>query len=365
MAPWLRTELAHLAPLPGYTRFEGTPTRQEVARQAAYKLDANENLLLPRELVTRLLHEVAEELDMRLYPGPEVEELRTALARHLHVPVDSVLLGSGSSQPLDLLTVTFLRRGSRAVSVSPTFSVYEVRTRLARAEFVAVPLHADFTLNLDALVAAARQARVVFLSSPNNPTGNQFSLDAVKTLCEATPGLVVLDEAYVDFAACDGLPLLGRYPNLVILRTFSKALGIANLRLGYMLADPSLARPFREKIQYPYAVSGLAARLATKLLARPTALRRVIDAVKAERRRLVTALRAIRGVRVFPSDANFVFIAVGAKLDRLYRRCLADGILIRRFGDVQQQRGCARISVGGARANRRLVGIVAKIVGGR
>lgn len=362
---WLRTRLAALAPLPGYSRFEGTPTAQEVARRAEYKLDANENILLPRDLLVRLLREVAEEVDIRLYPGEDVDGLAKAIARQLQVPVQSVLLGSGSSQPLDFLATTLLRPGTRAVSVTPTFGIYEIRSRLAGAQFLSVPLRPDFTLDLDRLLVAARTARLVFLSSPNNPTGNQFPLDAVEALCKTTAGVVVLDEAYVDFAERSGLVLLRRYPNLVILRTFSKALGLANLRLGYMVADPMLARPFREKVQYPYAVSALTARLALRLLAHSVEIQRAIALIKAERRRLFTALTEMPAIRVFPSDANFLFIVLGAQLQRIYEACLQNGIVLRKFGDVLPYRGCVRVTVGPPEANDRFLHIVGQSSRGR
>lgn len=345
MKDWFDKRLEELALAEGYplpwveAGSDGIPTRG--------KLDANENGYIPEALLASLVREVARELDPRFYPAQEYTAVVSALAATTGFPEDHILLGSGADQLIALLCDIFLGPATTAVSVTPTYSFYRIRSRLTGARFVEVPLRSDFSLDVERMrkELSASTARLLFLCSPNNPTGNPLARRDVERLVADGSALVVVDEAYVEYAEETLADLVRQYDNVVILRTMSKAWGLAGMRLGYMIGRPRLIRLFAEKVQYPYPLNAFALRLAVKLLARHSVVGRAVEALKAERERLRHRLTEL-GLTVFPSQTNFLLFAAGDRAEAILSALADRGIRIKLVGDVLGWSGCLRMTVG-------------------
>ncbi len=355
MNTWWERRLDELEALEGYP----VPEADELSEG---KLDANENVLLARSLLTALAQRAVEALDPRFYAVEDARALVRDLGRHLGIDAAHIVLGSGGDQLIDLVARTFLEAGATAVTIAPTYSFYRIRCALVGARVIEVPLREDFSLDLEALRRMAHGARVLFLCSPNNPTGNQFPLAEVEQLAREFSGLLVVDEAYVEFAAETALPLLARSANVILLRTFSKAFGLAGMRLGYLLAPPRLSRIFAEKVQYPYPVNAFAVRLARLLLDAYDEVRASIEIVKREREWLRAELRAL-GVRAFPSQANFVLFEVGDQARAVWRHLAEHGLRVKYVGEVLGYGACLRATVGPRETNRALIARIREVLG--
>jgi histidinol-phosphate aminotransferase len=292
------------------------------------------------------------------YPDPRPGVLAERLAGLYGVDASQVLLTRGSDDAIDVLVRVFCEAGRDTVSTCPpTFGMYAVSARLQGAGVVEVPLVADdgFALDVDALCAAAEGAKIVFLCSPNNPTGNTVGAGVLADLCErlADKALVVVDEAYAEFSQSpSAVRLRSRFDNLVVLRTLSKAYALAGARLGVLIADPAVVRLLRAVLP-PYPLPSLCLEAAGRLLS-PSALeraRREVEATVARRDRLAGQLRELDEViRVWPSEGNFLLLEM-----RDAAACIAAcgdrGVLVRDFSGKPGLAGCVRITIGDERQN--------------
>ena len=319
---------------------------------AGIKLDQNENglgLAEPiREEIARRLVDVAVDR----YPIPGQPVLREALARATGWPAEGIVVDNGSDQLLHTFARTFLEPGRVALAPTPSFFVYSLAVRLAGAELVEVPLDDNYRYVVDALLEAVaeRQPHVVFLCSPNNPTGSTLQFAELERIVAAAPGMVVLDEAYWEFAGWNARELMNDHPNLAIFRTFSKALAMAGIRLGYLLVQPE----FRDeivKVQPPFPVDCLAREAALVGLEHyDLARERAREIVKA-RDALYQRLEALEGIEVFPSQTNFLLIRARGGAAATYRGLLERGIVVRDVSAHPLLRDCLRVSIGTADEN--------------
>jgi histidinol-phosphate aminotransferase len=301
------------------------------------------------------------------YPDPRPAALVGALAGLYGVAPGAVLATRGSDDAIDLLVRAFCRAGQDAVLVCPpTFGMYAVAARLQGADVIEVPLRRNFALDARAIETAVRPGvKLVFLCSPNNPTGSTIPSRVVEALCRALHGhcVVVVDEAYIEFAREAGLASrLGAHPNLVLLRTLSKAWGLAGARIGALLAEPELVAILRA-LAPPYPLPSVATEAALRRLqpAELAAARRRTAGVVRRREALAEALRALPAVRrVWPSEGNFLLVrcadAAGAMA-----ACESAGVLVRDFSRVPRLHGCLRITVGTTAENRRLLAALAAV----
>jgi histidinol-phosphate aminotransferase len=315
------------------------------------KLDAMENPYpLPPE-VARQLGEHLAQVPLNRYPPVEPLGFKERLAQAIGLPAGmALLLGNGSDELIHLTVQACAKPGATVLSPWPSFEMYDLASRFDGCRFVGVPLAADFALDRGALLAAvaAHRPAVVFVSWPNNPTGNLFDRDTVEALLDAAPGLVVLDEAYLPFAQDTWLPQLARRPNLLVLRTFSK-MGLAGIRLGYLCGDPAWIAEIN-KLRPPYNVNVLTLAAAEFMLDRRDLLDAQAALLRAERGRLLAGLRRLAGVTAFDSAGNFVLFRVDggcAGADRVFARLKARGILVRNRTHVHPLlAGCLRVTVG-------------------
>jgi histidinol-phosphate aminotransferase len=321
------------------------------APSAPRKLNQNES---PWDVPPALKREVlaaAEAAAWNRYPEFAPPDLLAALADHYGWTPDGVLVGNGSNELIQATLATTLESGDVVVAPAPTFSLYRLLTGVLGGRYRPVPLASDFAYDVDALVevAARERARVVVLNSPNNPTGSALPEGAVERLLEETGALVVCDEAYQEFGGPTALPLLRETSRVVVLRTFSKALGLAGLRFGLALAHPAVARELA-KGKLPYNVNVVTLAAAAAALRHGDELAERVRQIVEQRGRLVDGLARLPALAVYPSAANFVLIRCLRQPAReVFRRLLDEhGILVRDVSGGSELAQCLRISVGTA-----------------
>lgn len=289
------------------------------------------------------------------YPDPRQQRLREMLAARKGIAADRIFIGSGSDEAIDLAYRIFCRPGiDNAVSIAPTYGMYRVAAAVNDVELREVPLGDDFSLPVERLLAAAdERSKLLWLCSPNNPTGNAFPAQEIESLLRRFDGIVVLDEAYIDFADGGGfLPRLGEFPNLIVLQTLSKAWGMAGLRLGLAFASEEIAGLFG-RVKYPYNINTLTQRAVAESLRRDISAE--VAAIRAERSRLASALAACSCIgQVYPSEANFLLVKTAAP-DPLYRELVAAGVIVRNRSRIAGCEGCLRITVGRPEENDRML----------
>ncbi|MGA7295878.1 MAG: histidinol-phosphate transaminase [Rhodanobacteraceae bacterium] len=295
------------------------------------------------------------------YPDPQPESLRTRLADLYGVDVDNLLIGRGSDEAIDLLVRAFCRPGVDAIAISPpTFGMYAVCANIQGAAVVNAPLDEDFKLDPETVLeAVSSDVKVMFVCSPNNPTGGLVPLDVIEQLTATLRGraMVVVDEAYIEFAsAASATGLVARYPNLGVLRTLSKAWALAGARIGCLVADPQVIALLR-RIMPPYPLPTpcvAAAEAALDESGQRVTARRVADTV-AERNRMANLLQQMPGVKaVLPSRANFLTVRL-AHAAGVCRHLAAQGIVVRDLGRQARLADCLRFSIGTAQENSRLI----------
>lgn len=335
--------------------------RPDVRALAAYhvpdstgfvKLDAMENpYTLPQALRAELGQRLAD-VALNRYPVPSYSVLKNRICAQFGVPAGfDVVLGNGSDELIALLSIACAQPGAKVLAPVPGFVMYAMSARLAGLEFVGVPLQADFTLDLDAMLAAIAEHKpaITYLAYPNNPTGNLFDADAMLQIMRAVgdSGIVVSDEAYQPFAPSSFMPRLPEFDNLVVLRTVSK-LGLAGIRLGYMAASQALLAEF-DKVRPPYNINVLTQAAAEFVLDHTDVLDAQARILCDQRAILSAAMAAMPGVEVFPSSANFLLIRVQLgdnNADKVFAELLARKVLIKNVGKMHPLlKNCLRVTV--------------------
>ena len=343
----------------------GALLRQEVLDLHAYlvpdssgyiKLDAMENpYLVPPALRDEIAEAVAAAAINR-YPDPAAASLKEKIRAAIGLPKGmELLLGNGSDELIQLLALALNKPGATLLSVEPSFVMYKMIAIFTGMRYVGVPLAADFSLDLPATLAAIRreQPALVFLAYPNNPTGNLFSAEAVAQIIAASPGLVVVDEAYYAFASDSLIPHLARYPNLMVMRTFSK-LGMAGLRLGFLAGSAAWLGQL-EKLRLPYNVGVLPQLVAEKLLVHHEVLLQQAEQIKRDRAKLYQQLNEIAAVKVYTSEANFLLFRV-ANAAAIFNGLKQRGVLIKNLnGGHPMLKDCLRVTVGTPEENMRFI----------
>ena len=335
--------------------------RDDVRALAAYhvpdasglvKLDAMENpYTLPPELQQQLGERLGA-LALNRYPVPSYASLKAAIRTNMRIPAGfDVILGNGSDELISIVSTACAKPGAKVLAPVPGFVMYAMSAQLAGLDFIGVPLLADFSLDLDAMLAAIRAQRpaITYLAYPNNPTGNLFDLDAMLAIIHEVgeTGLVVVDEAYQPFAGTSFLSRLPEFPNVVLMRTVSK-LGLAGIRLGYLSAASALLAEF-DKVRPPYNVNVLSEAAAQFVLEHADVLDAQAESICTERARLAEALAALPGVEAFPSAANFILLRIhhaGLSGAEVFERLLQRKVLVKNVGKMHPLlANCLRVTV--------------------
>ena len=341
--------------------------------QPRIKLNQNESPYdVPEELKRRLQVELADRPWNR-YPPFVADSFIGAVAEVMAWPEDGILVANGSNELIQAVLAVIVAPGVSVVVPEPTFTLYRLMTQIGGGTVRSVPLRADLGFDVEGIVAAARasDAAAIVLCSPNNPTGGALTRDEVARIHDATDSLILLDQAYVEFGGFDARELLEERPRLVILRTFSKAMALAGLRAGYLLAAPALVREVN-KAKLPYNINFFTEAVAAGVLRQRELLRPQVEVMRAQRERIEEGLARLPGLRVFPSAANFVLFRVESeRIDHrgVFERLLRDrGILIRDVSSYPMLERCLRVNAGTPEETGEFLAAMAEIMdeeGGR
>ena len=316
--------------------------RDEYSGEAMVFLDANENPF---------------NQPYNRYPDPLQRNLKAKIAKIKTVNPENIFLGNGSDEPIDLMIRAFCEpRVDNIVMPNPTYGMYRVAADVNAVEVRQIELDDNFDIQSDKILEACdKHTKLIFLCSPNNPTGNSLNPKEIINIIENLPGIVILDEAYIDFSAQKSfVEKLPDYPNLVILQTFSKAYGMAGIRLGMAFASKEIISVLN-KIKYPYNINALTQEHALKALEKNHNVGKWVKELLAERDKLITDLATVECIKkVYPSDANFILVRTDDAND-IYNYLVNKGIIIRNRNNVALCSGCLRITVGTAQENEVLI----------
>ena len=301
--------------------------------------------------------------DFNRYPDPHHHDLRQKIAELKGIDKDQLLLGNGSDEVIDLLIRTFCRSGQDGIiSITPTYGMYEVVADINQVKLTKVALTDDFQPDTDQILSSVNDhTKIIFLCSPNNPTGNSLEPARILELLEKFRGLVVLDEAYVDFSIQPSMVnLLDEHQNLVVMQTFSKAYGLAGLRLGMLIAHQPIIQ-YINKLKPPYNVNRFTQDKALEVLNDPKPVKEQIDIIYKEKLMLEAELPHINWIeKCYPSDANFILVKVDDATKR-YRQLINNKIVVRDRSHLPKCQNCLRISIGTPAENQHLLSTLKKL----
>lgn len=333
---WARPEIVALKP------YASARSEFKLGEKQMILLDANENPF---------------DNGMNRYPDPMQLKLKKRLAEAKHLAIDQIFLGNGSDDVLNQLMIAFCAPGKdKAVLLPPTFGMYQVCANINGIETIEVPLTDDFHLDIKAISEVQSKAtKIIFIANPNNPTGNCFALEDIRKIIEEFDGLVVVDEAYVEFATDKSvISWINDYHNLIVVQTFSKAQGLAGLRLGMAFAHSAII-DLMNKVKAPYNINSLTQKEILKRLEEQGLIQQQVHRIKLEKEQLMLEFESISFIeKVFPSDANFFLIRMDDSTQR-YNELIDRGIVVR---DSSKNLNCAntlRITVGTPDENNALI----------
>jgi histidinol-phosphate aminotransferase len=290
------------------------------------------------------------------YPDPYQRELKTAISKIKKIAGEKIFLGNGSDEIIDLCFRVFCNPGSdKALTFTPTYGMYEVSASVNDIKMVNVPLDEKFQIDIEKTkpFLSDKNLKLIFICSPNNPTGNSMNISDIEILISTFKGIVVIDEAYIDFSDNPSfLRYIDKYPNLLVMQTFSKALGLASIRVGMAFSNPAIINYFN-KIKPPYNISAINQKAALGKLSKRKKLKRQINEIKNEREGLVTLLKKMKVIEyIFPSDSNFLLVKV-SNATAMYNALVEKNIIVRNRTSVVNN--CLRITVGTRVENKKFI----------
>jgi len=336
------------------TKIKNLTPYEPITGDYRIRLDANESFVRPNPEMAQKILQAVEAVDLRRYPDSCARELCRSFAAVYGVDPELVTAGNGSDELISLITNAFLQKGDALLTLEPDFSMYAFYGSLAEAESVILEKRPDFSVDVDAIISTARekQARLILFSNPCNPTSLGIPAAEVQRLAENTDALVVVDEAYMDFYNQSVLDLVPRYDNLIVLRTCSKAAGMASLRLGFAVANAVLTKVLRA-VKSPYNVNAVSQAIGRAVLSDPAYVRAGIAKIIVSRDALLESLWGIEGnypqeFQVLGGNCNFMFCKA-ARAEEIFEYLKQQSIIIRNFG------GFLRITAGTEAENAALI----------
>jgi histidinol-phosphate aminotransferase len=332
------TKIDDLAKLQGYQKPE--------YHSGVLKLDSNENFVINKQLQQDLINAAQKNSDVREYPLGRSEKLVESIANYANLPKQMVGIGNGSDQILDIILSNFASKKTKILTSNPTFGFFEERCRLYQIPTIKIQFAQNMTLDVDDFLSKSKQADILYLDSPNNPTGFQFKKDEIMDLVKNFDGLAIVDEAYGEFSDYSLASMIKKFENLIVVKTFSKTFGLAGLRLGYVLANKKFIDVFSRVLQYPYPLNTLAIEAGILALQKIKQIQETTQIIKEERTRIIKKLRETGAFDVFDSKANFVLFDARGADKRIYTALLEQGISIRKLGKIGKHDGCMRVTVG-------------------
>lgn len=344
---WFKKKVDELSKLKGYKK----PDKYS----NVIKLDSNENYAVKREFTLDLINQTQGSLDVREYPLGGTERLVEALSDYTKIPPEMIGVGNGSDQIIDLILTNLASTETKILTSEPTFGFFEERCKLYSIPTIRIPFTNRMTLDVEKFISNAKKANILYLDSPNNPTGFQFKKNELEQLIREFEGLVIIDEAYVEFANYSVLDLTKKIDNLIVLRTLSKSFGLAGLRIGYFVANKKITDVFNRVIQYPYPLNTIAIESGILALQKSKYFLDVANQIKKERSRIIEKLRAMKVFEVFDSNANFVLFVARGSSQRIYKALIEQGILVKNLGKIGNHEGCLRVTVGSQEMNSKFL----------
>lgn len=341
----LRTEIAFLKP------YEA----QVIAGNV--KLDANENPFPWPEGMREEL--IAEEIEFTRYPDNEARDLRKALSKYNGVKIEEILVGNGSDELIQIILHTFGGKGKSLMIHPPTFGMYAAAAAITSTSVLEVPLREGIELDLEKMLHSEADVNIIIICNPNNPTGALFKREDILKILQTTKALVVIDEAYAEFAGVTMLDLIHEYPNLLIMRTFSKAFGMAALRLGYVMGNSELIG-YLNKVRQPFNVNAFSQKAGIVALKYATDYQKQIKILKKEIDMLYNELRKINGLKVWSTDANFLLFQPDDS-DYWARELSSKGFTVRNLGDIPGVGKTLRMSAGTPEENKAFLKAIQEI----
>ncbi|MXW61305.1 MAG: histidinol-phosphate aminotransferase family protein [Cenarchaeum sp. SB0665_bin_23] len=311
------------------------------------RLDSNENLVIPKPIQEKITSRINS--DIRLYPLDGPERLIHSISRLVGISTDQISVGNGSDQILDMVLSRLA--GSKILVSDPTFSFFVDRCNLYDIRLERIRCRNDMSPDMDTIIRRAPSVDMIYLDSPNNPTGYQIPRADLRKLVESCDTPIMLDEAYADFGGFSAMDMVYNTSQLMVMRTLSKSFGLAGLRVGYMVASAPITKVFDRVIQYPYPLSVLSVDCAIQALQLYNDISTSWDIIKEERRRIIQTLRGFGAFDVFDSNANFVLFDAGGSYRRIHKALSEQGIHIRMLGQMGDATGCLRVTVGTHKMN--------------
>ncbi len=352
---WFQKKISEHASLKGYQKPE--------KYSGSLKLDSNENFVIGKQYQQDLIQSAKKATDIREYPLGRTEKLVSALSKYLKVPQNMIGIGNGSDQILDLILANFASKQTRVLTSDPTFGFFEERCKLYSIPTIKIQFSKDMTLDLNKFLTKSKSADILYLDSPNNPTGFQFSKKDLEKLVKKFGGLVIIDEAYVEFGDYSLINLTKSLKNLIVVQTFSKAFGLAGLRLGYFIANKNIVDVFTRVIQYPYPLNSIAIEGGILALEKLKIISDTTKIIKKERKRIIENLRKYDAFEVFDSKANFVLFDAKGADSRVFTALIEQGISIRKLGKIGKHQGCLRVTVGTKEMNSKFLLAIRDLLG--
>lgn len=348
-----------------------TLIRKDVLEQPGYRVDTTscpikmDAMESPFTIPAHLQEELSEEMKkvfLNRYPEPGAPMIRKKFAQHYGIDTDMIMVGNGSDELIQTLCTALLDSSSAVIVPLPTFVMYRIIAINTGRTVIEVPLDGAFDLDMEAILKqiAMKSPVLTFLCYPNNPTGNCFSMDKIKTIIEKSQGIVVIDEAYGSFSGHTLLPWLKKYDNLVILKTLSKV-GLAAIRIGFLIGAPHLIHEL-DKVRLPYNINSLSEVTAGFYLDHIDLFLDQTKEIIKSREELFDALTKIDGIKPYPSKTNFIFFSCDFDTDRVYSSLVQEGILIKNLNSPGVLKNCMRVTIGTRKENKEFLRAFKKVI---
>lgn len=352
---WVEEKVKEFSSIGGYKKPEH--------HQDVLKLDSNENYVISKQFQSDIISGARKNSDIREYPLGGVERLIQKISEFVKVTPSMIGVGNGSDQILDLILSNFASKETKILTSNPTFGFFEERCKLYSIPVITIPFSKDMTLDVKEFVKQSKNADILYLDSPNNPTGFQFSKNELQKIVKSFNGLIIIDEAYGEFGDYTLSGMTKTQKNLVVVQTLSKSFGMAGLRLGYFVANKEFAAAFNQVLQYPYPLSTISIESGILALEKSAQMSESVNIIKQERKRIVENLKKYDAFEVFDSKANFVLFDAHGSYQRVYSALIEQGISIRKLGKIGSHDGCLRVTVGTKEMNSKFLLAIRDLLG--
>jgi histidinol-phosphate aminotransferase len=335
----------HFEPYEWETPTEAIASSIRIDPKDIFRLDTNTSPFIP----VKPLYELSQKLPrmaVNQYPDTSYLKIRRALSTYCRINEDRFVMTNGADEGLDIIAKTFLDPGEEAAIISPTYSMFRIMTQIMDGKLISIKRRTDFSVDTHQVIKRTKnKTKLIFLCSPNNPTGNVMPLEDVSLLAEESKAIIAIDEAYYEFCGKSAIGLTDRHENMIIVRTFSKAFSMAGVRVGYLVASKPTIDELN-KVRPPNSLSNISLELAQMALQNVESMKENVALIVSERERCLQALREIKELEAYPSDANFILFKVkNMDANLVHSRLLKKGFVLRNLANVPLVENCLRVTI--------------------